>query len=121
MLTNKEIFNKVRKHLLTQRAQSFLEDNQTCAYRSPKGLKCAVGCLISDEDYSTDMEVTIVPYCYKEYVGDAKGTILLKKVLSKYIPEKSLPFLEELQSIHDQYSPEEWPSALIKLKRKYAI
>jgi hypothetical protein len=54
-MNKQKVFNKVTKHLLTQDEQSIGEDN-TCLYRSPKGLKCAIGCLIKDKFYTKELE-----------------------------------------------------------------
>ena len=50
-MNTQQIFDKVATHLLTQNARSAAEGS--CLYRSPSGLKCAVGCLISDSVYAT--------------------------------------------------------------------
>ena len=102
-----EIFDTVRDHLLQQGKKSLLSiascprppRYQACAYRSPDGLKCAVGCLISDEEYSPYMEKKTVKYL--EAVG--------------LMPERlrgEIRLLELLQHIHDFSSPEKWETKL---------
>ena len=54
MMTAQEVFTKVATHLLVQNEKSVTRG--ACGYRGDGGLKCAVGCLISDEDYSPQME-----------------------------------------------------------------
>jgi hypothetical protein len=51
-----EVSEKIRDHLIKQKAKS--EDSVTgaCKYRSENGLMCAVGCLINDEHYSPMFE-----------------------------------------------------------------
>lgn len=61
VMTNQEIFEKVIMHLLVQKKRSVLypEDRglgANCAYRGASGLKCAVGALIPDEEYSSEIE-----------------------------------------------------------------
>lgn len=53
--TKKEIFSKVKTHLLTQNKTSENESGR-CLYRGPDKLKCAAGCLITDEQYDITME-----------------------------------------------------------------
>lgn len=53
-MTNQETFDRVAEHLLKQDAKSLRHG--ACAYRGDAGLKCAVGCLISDEDYEYGIE-----------------------------------------------------------------
>lgn len=50
-----EIFDTVAKHLATQGRRAVGEGR--CLYRTEDGAKCAVGCLISDEEYTPDMEL----------------------------------------------------------------
>ena len=48
------VFDKVVKHLLTQKRRS--KDKKRCAYRGEDGAMCAVGCLISDKAYDPEIE-----------------------------------------------------------------
>lgn len=48
------IFDKVVNHLAEQGRRS--ESLGDCKYRSKEGLMCAVGCLISDEEYDIRMD-----------------------------------------------------------------
>lgn len=54
MLTRREVFDKVKAHLLAQGKVSVSDGD--CAYRGDDGLMCAAGCLIGDEDYSAEIE-----------------------------------------------------------------
>lgn len=59
MMTDQEIFTRVWEHLNKQRVASVLKEpgrDSMCAYRTPDGRMCAVGCLIPDERYHPDME-----------------------------------------------------------------
>ena len=48
------VFDKVVKHLLTQKRRS--KSKRGCAYRGKGGDMCAVGCLISDKAYNPKIE-----------------------------------------------------------------
>ncbi len=59
-MTPQEIFDTVATHLRTQGRKAMTSYGK-CSYRiydetSQRMLKCAVGCLISDEAYTADME-----------------------------------------------------------------
>jgi hypothetical protein len=54
-MEQQEIFETVARHLFSQ-GERALDPAGQCAYRGKKGMKCAVGCLISDADYSESME-----------------------------------------------------------------
>ncbi|MDO5609506.1 MAG: hypothetical protein Q4G62_01760, partial [Pseudomonadota bacterium] len=45
--------DQIVQHLLTQNERSILDfaDPGLCAYRGMRGLKCAAGCLIADDEY----------------------------------------------------------------------
>ena len=46
-MNRQEVFDKVAIHLLTQNAKA-LNSGGLCVYKTPNGLRCAVGCLIPD-------------------------------------------------------------------------
>jgi len=80
--------------LLSLRTQGeFSTDSKGCCYRTGSGLKCAVGFLISDSEYSPDME--------------NNGVGVLVEHFSKQFPSDSHPFklhaklLRDLQFVHD--------------------
>lgn len=80
-----EIFNKVKTHLLLQRRQSLEDDHpETCRYRGSGGLKCAIGCLISDEEYELNIE----------------GYTVNRLAVNCNVP---MTFLRSLQKVHDFY------------------
>jgi hypothetical protein len=104
--TAQEIFDLCAKHLLTQNEHSHSR-HKACMYRSPNGLKCALGVLISDEEYSGDME--------------SKGiTTLLREFGSSNHIHHGL--LHDFQSVHDNgHSVSCWPNELIGLAMHYNL
>jgi hypothetical protein len=92
MYTNQEIFDKVARHLIAQGERSRDESNGSCKYRmqKPDGrlLKCAVGILISDEDYDWTIEGVVV-------------SLLPAEILSKFTGPGQLALLDRLQTVHD--------------------
>jgi hypothetical protein len=55
--TIKESTEMALDHLIAQKKRS-LHRGDTCAYRGDGGLKCAIGALILDENYSPELELT---------------------------------------------------------------
>jgi hypothetical protein len=54
-----EIFDQVAKHMLAQNAPAVYinqDGDRNCLYRTFDGRKCAVGCLIADDEYSSAIE-----------------------------------------------------------------
>ena len=52
--TSQEVFDFVAHHLLTQNEKSIR--GNLCSYKAQKNLKCAAGCLISEDNYDTGFE-----------------------------------------------------------------
>ena len=55
-----EVFDRVARHLLTQRRKSMIERSAgpVCAFRGVDGTKCAIGCLIPDQ-YDLDKSAVL--------------------------------------------------------------
>jgi hypothetical protein len=85
-MTAQEMFDTVARHLLKQNERS-INDSRRCMYRGPRGLKCAVGVLIPDENYSKDFEGMLVS---TPSIRNAAG-----------IPDDLLDLAHTLQSVHD--------------------
>lgn len=99
--TQQQVFDFVVTHLMTQGKKSDDEDGD-CRYRTPEGLKCAVGCLMSDEEYNPKYEGCSVPYLQMVFREDS-----FLNLIATY--EK---LLTELQYVHDTYTPEAWSEQL---------
>lgn len=97
--TEQEVFDQIAVHLLTQNRKS--SDRHQCMYKSKDGLKCAAGCLISDEEYMEFFE-------RKEWRSLANDT---------YVPSNHIGLIANLQVIHDSYEECEWKNRLIDIAR----
>lgn len=93
-LSAQEIFERVSNHLLTQRKRS-MDEYESCRYRGPGGLKCAVGCVIPDRCYNEEMEGQSVEFIKLPNSIKAHRSLLL-----------------ELQDCHDDFSVKDWASRL---------
>lgn len=113
LATAQQVFDQVATHLLTQNKRSYNEELATCAYRSPDGLKCAAGCLISDEEYNPEWEDTNWP----GLCGEFPITIQEHEPLTA----KHSCLITELQKIHDNVEPDEWPISLESLAKEYEL
>lgn len=105
-----EIFDIVSKHLLKQGRRSLSANNSKCVYRSPDGLKCAAGALISDEEYRPEMDSTL-----------DSGWIVnlhLRKVRERV---GNATFVAALQEIHDMKPPDRWALYLRDLAKMHGL
>lgn len=98
------MFNKVATHLLTQNMQC-LNDGD-CAYRGFNGTKCAIGVLISDEHYDSNLE--------GNGIGNWNSRLCnaLEKSGVSVDCDADMLLLRKLQDLHDGYDPQEWHSRL---------
>jgi len=125
-LTAQQVFDHVVNHLRQQKVRSvtrmYFPDNSpsdgndnltvgsninyqdNCSYRTPYGLKCAIGCLITDEEYRPEME------------GCSNiNSLLDAEIAPASLKERLLPhkqLLMALQTIHDGRPPESWEKHL---------
>jgi len=99
-MNKQEIFDKVATHLLTQMEKSGHIVTSSCLYRSPNGLKCAIGCLIPDELYDPEFEgktVIDLPIDLLKTIGINDDHVYLLRVL---------------QTVHDCNQPSDWKEEL---------
>lgn len=112
------VFDQVRDHLLTQmrKSRGKIVDNgihEYCKYRQEIEeneikitLKCAAGCLISDNEYRPIMETT-------------GGWIRL--IEHGFASDDHQDLIVDLQWIHDKFEPENWSEELSKVAKKYIL
>lgn len=86
--TEQEVFDQVVNHLKKQKVRC-VDDHQFCSYRDSKGLKCAAGCLIGDDEYIPEFE----KHSWHILVTDGK------------VPACHAGLIAELQTVHDVFSP----------------
>ena len=119
--TLQSIFTRVSEHLLAQNAKAVASDGVSCAYRGEDGLKCAVGCLITDEFYKDSLEgVSIsnsdaVLYAVIDSLGFSRKEIGLKGAAALR------RVLYGLQQIHDGSEPDKWPARLAELATTFGF
>jgi len=114
-MSAKQIFYKVKKHLLKQGERSVTGGGDSCLYRSDDGvMSCAVGCLMTNDMYSPDFE----GFGVAELEDDVMTPII---GVHKGSREYKLCLLEALQEVHDDCKPYNWAYALDILQDRYNI
>lgn len=102
--TEQEVFDQVCNHLMEQDVAS-INDSSTCLYRHGT-LKCAAGCLISDEEYHPDME----------------DNAWMGLVKDGHVPtDKHKGLIDSLQGVHDDSCVDEWPEMLEDVADHYGL
>lgn len=111
--TEQQIFDQVAVHLLTQNEVS--QQTSTghgfsyCNYRNPKGLKCAAGCLIADDEYLAEMD-------------NGKDTSWLDLATKRnLVPTAHAEFIRDLQIIHDTSLASHWFDQLSEFAKAHDL
>jgi|694.fasta_scaffold25162_3 hypothetical protein len=109
-----EIFNTVAKHLFKQGKRSV--DERFCRYHNNDGLKCAVGILVSEEEYFPEMDM-----------GNKTIKTLLQHHEDKFPTwmKENLGLVQALQSVHDKQnnweSSDNMYNALVEVASAYDV
>jgi hypothetical protein len=101
--TAQEVFDQVANHLLIQRAVCIGHDGN-CMYHLD-GMRCAAGCLISEDEYKTQFE----------------NSIWYKLVTSGLVSDNHEKLIAELQSIHDNIGVSQWKEYLKDIADRYSL
>lgn len=112
-----EIFDRVVNHLRTQQAVSRSAEvgpmgKPGCAYRGDNGLKCAVGCLISDNAYSPFIE------------GEPVSAGMVRRALLRSgvrMTTRLEAVLSQLQAVHDTEQIRHWEGWFKDIARRYGL
>jgi len=110
-LAMREVFDRVKTHLLTQNARSKVDIGYKCLYRGPGGLKCAVGALISDEYFRDEFN--------SEPVDDIRVLEALRASGINVDDERLVELLIDLQTLHDKCSLTFWREELNNVEKEY--
>lgn len=124
--SEQDVFDQVLAHARTQQAYCEIEsENFTtvfdipgaplpqegvkgkifgCFYRK-NGLKCFAGCLIADEEYSSNFE----------------GMIWSGLVANKYVPNTHMSLITALQKIHDFWKIDFWEQQFQKVAEEFNL
>ncbi len=118
--TSQEIFDIVAGHLLRQNAKSVVAAPSTghgatpiCVYHGPGDLRCAVGALISDEQYDEAMEGENVEGLFWEWEDNLRACGLVS------VEHEQL--LDDLQTIHDRHLVSDWRDKLWQLAARHGL
>lgn len=101
--TAQEVFDQVALHLLTQNQKS--SRGTACQYKLG-ALKCAAGCLISDNEYSSLFEDNN----WYGLTSDVPG-----------FPQNHKELIMDLQAIHDNKMPVIWPQELVRVAELFNL
>lgn len=99
--TEQQVFDQIAKHLLSQKQRS--TNGEMCRYRGPDGLKCAAGCLMTDDEYDCDR---------------MEGAAWIDCTI---FPAAHVGIIQYLQDLHDTREPEDWPRFLRRAAIDYGL
>lgn len=107
MRTLQEIFDTAYLGLIAQGAPA-VDSDYSCKYRTPDGLKCAVGMLIADEHYKQDFENVPVRSARTREEDPLECASMLE--LGTALERSGIDLLQargmlvEMQRAHDEYA-----------------
>ncbi len=123
MHTPQSLFDAVARHLLTQRACSYLPKDHPandagngCAYRGENGLRCAIGALIPDDRYSPEFEGLTV-----RTFGQEAAMLRAAASLPDDRDDPLNMLAASLQRIHDGTHPNAWARDLRAAAERYSL
>ncbi len=99
-MNTQQAFDRICEHLMAQRRCSESVTGN-CVYRGEDGTKCAIGCLIPDELYRSDMEGKVIRDLLSNNIQ-----------LAEQLCGVSLTLLSGCQRIHDFHEVHEWKTLL---------
>ena len=109
VISDQVAFNTVVTHMLKQDEPAMDDEGDSCVYwNKDTGLKCAIGCLIREEDYTPEMEEKGV-----------EGLIQFD-LLPDYLLDIDTKLLGSLQGVHDDCHGS-WLEELTNLAIKYNL
>ncbi len=98
-----DVFNYVIEHLRKQRAKSVVNFAGMCAYRGDRGAMCAVGALITDDEYRPFFEGSTIQIVVSDRMKDIEGIsdefLVTNSLKDRIVP--NLEMLMDLQIFHD--------------------
>lgn len=109
--TAQQVFDQVATHMLKQNAQSRSDDGFTCLYRGPNGLMCAAGCLMTDDEYTPNMDKGISE-------GGGNWNAMVSK---NTVPSDHQFLIARLQKLHDSTNPALWLNDLRRLANEEGL
>lgn len=112
-MNRQDIFNKVANHLLKQKERSLREGSDSCAYRGSNGLRCAIGCLIDDSNYSPNLEGLGAGH-------DSVCEAIARSQQTTLEPDDWV-FLHDLQRIHDAEHVGNWGEELKRFAKNHEL
>jgi len=94
-MNRQEVVQRVRDHLLSASKRA-VSEHGTCQFRTPEGLKCAVGCLFPD-----DYDVSGFNSAGLSNSINETRSRLVAALDDIGVPRESHGFLMEAQDLHD--------------------
>lgn len=98
MMNEQDVFDTVVRHLSSQGLKSWDPGMQMCCYRY-HGLRCAVGCLIPDDEYGEWMEGPIERIM--AHLQDPEDPCYGKAPVTEALILEHRTLLTSLQRVHD--------------------
>lgn len=118
-MTKQDIFDHVSRNMLRQNSRSTRNEGEGgfgaigCAYRGTEGRRCAIGFLIPDTEYQSNMEGL-------NFMDD-KIERAIRKRIGREVTSEDNKLLADLLLCHDVSEPENWVPRLAKIAEEHGL
>jgi len=118
--SSQEVFDKVVSHLRAQNAKSTINSGVGCAYRGENCRKCAIGCLIPDEEYNPKMEGKplwdLLRLDHQSSLGLFPENSKTNEMLREHFS-----MLDNMQWVHDMEPIRNWENEFKKVAKLHSL
>lgn len=111
-MTDQEAFDHVVAHLRKQNEQARADPPMNnCRYRDEHGRSCAVGCLLTDEEYEK----------YGKHWEGHTLSYIPRTVLPEKLRTVTFSLLSALQAVHDNCPVTLWEEELRNVAKRFSL
>ena len=103
--SQQSVFDQIATHMMTQYTKSMAANHIECMFQTKNHLICVARCLISDDEYTNEMN---------GFTWDELISIDL-------VPIAHWELIEDMQSIHDLYYVVDWPGEMRKIAKDLGL
>ena len=105
-----QVFTTVTSSLLNQGEPS-IDNDGSCCYRGPGQLKCALGHLIPDANYTPEIEGYSLSH----------QSVVQRLPFPVPVDSRLYELLQQLQSVHDAEDVSQWPESFAGIATEYGL
>lgn len=123
-----KVFNRIAEHLLNQGKPCTETGTDSCLYRGPNGMSCAIGCLIPDDKYDPQFEnigIQILRTTSVLKPNEKKFSEVILGLIGD-MDYDDIELLKQLQNAHDDaatntHPKQYWGAMLLSIAKRFNV